>query len=137
MNPSFIFEDIVDFEFDEDGITHWLNNVCKEEGKSLGVLTVVFCSDNYLLKVNKKYLQHDYYTDIITFDYSEGKTISGDLLVSTERVFENALSLGVEFKHELKRVLVHGVLHLIGYDDKTEALKSEMRNKEDYYLGFT
>ena len=137
MKPSFIFEDVVDFEFEEHGISRWLNNVCKEEDKSLGELTVVFCSDNYLLEVNRKFLQHDYYTDIITFDYSEGETISGDLLVSTERVFENALDLGVDFKLELRRVLVHGVLHLIGYDDKTEALKTKIRNKEDYYLGFT
>jgi len=98
-------------------------------------ITYVFMSDDDLLAVNKKYLNHDFYTDIITFDLSDGDVaVEGDIFISLERVKENAVTHSASFIHELKRVLVHGILHLVGFDDKTETLKAEMRNKEDELL---
>jgi probable rRNA maturation factor len=112
----------------------WLSQVCKKEGKVLVELSIIFCSDDYLLEVNKEYLSHDYYTDIITFDYCEGDRVSGDLFVSIDRVRDNANAYNVEFKHELFRVVVHGLLHLLGYKDKSEEEKFKMRELEDGYL---
>lgn len=105
-----------------------------DEGCVLGDITFVFCSDEELLGVNKEFLNHDYYTDIITFDYSEGSVISGDLFISIDRVKENALSFNVQITEELHRVAFHGVLHLLGYNDKTEAEVIIMRSKENHYL---
>ena len=112
----------------------WLKQVAASEAKKLGDVSVIFCSDNYLLEVNIKYLGHDYYTDIITFDYCEGDTLSGDLFISVDSVRENASFYGVEFADELNRVIVHGLLHLIGYDDHTDEDIAMMRSKENYYL---
>ena len=112
----------------------WLKGVATCEAKKLGAVSVIFCSDNYLLDVNIKYLGHDYYTDIITFDYCEGSTLSGDLFISVDSVRENASFYGVEFDDELNRVIVHGLLHLIGYDDHSEEDIAVMRSKENYYL---
>lgn len=112
----------------------WIENLILEEGKKLGEITYVFCDDAYLLKVNQEYLQHDYYTDIITFDYVKGKTISGDIFVSLQRISDNASTLSNSFEKELQRVIAHGVLHLCGYKDKTEEEEKLMRSKEDYYL---
>lgn len=112
----------------------WIENLILEEGKKLGEITYVFCDDVYLLKVNQDYLQHDYYTDIITFDYVKGKTISGDIFVSLQRISDNASTLSNSFEKELQRVIAHGVLHLCGYKDKTEEEEKLMRSKEDYYL---
>ena len=95
---------------------------------------IIFCSDPYILDINQRYLQHDYFTDIITFDYCEGKVLSGDLFISIDTVRENAAEYGASFEEELNRVMVHGLLHLIGYDDHTPAEQQEMRSKEDYYL---
>ena len=115
------------FAFKEKRLTsRWL--------KRLGDISVIFCSDNYILDVNIKYLKHDYYTDIITFDYCEGNRLSGDLFISIDSVRENAAFYGTEFADELNRVIVHGVLHLIGYDDHTEEDIAVMRAKENYYL---
>jgi rRNA maturation RNase YbeY len=100
----------------------------------MGDLTFVFCSDEYLLVLNNKYLKHDYFTDIITFDNTEGLTVHGDLFISVERVKENSAGLGVAFKDELYRVMVHGVLHLLGYSDKSKPAKQTMTSKEDFYL---
>ena len=100
----------------------------------MGEVSIIFCSDNYILNVNQEYLQHDYFTDIITFDYCEGDRISGDLFISVDSVRENAIEYGTEFKDELNRVIVHGILHLIGYDDHNEEDIKMMRQKEDYYL---
>lgn len=99
-----------------------------------GHLCLVFCSDDYLLEVNKKFLNHDYYTDIVTFDYSESNTISGDLIISIDRVKENANSHESTFHLELYRVIIHGVLHLLGFNDKTETQKRKMRALENLYL---
>ena len=112
----------------------WLKMVAGSEMRRLGAVNIIFCSDNYILDVNMRYLQHDYFTDIITFDYCEKDVLSGDLFISIDSVRENARFYGVEFADELDRVMVHGVLHLIGYDDHTEEQTAEMRRKEDYYL---
>ena len=97
-------------------------------------IAFVFCSDDYLLDINQRFLAHDYYTDVITFDYSIESSISGDVFVSIDRVAENAAQVGVSFENELHRVLVHGVLHLLGYKDKTSEEKAVMTDKEDFYL---
>ena len=112
----------------------WLKMVAESEVKKLGPLSIIFCSDNYILDINMKYLQHDYFTDIITFDYCEGDVISGDLFISIDSVRENALHYGTRFEDELDRVMVHGLLHLIGYDDHTPEDTAVMRQKEDYYI---
>lgn len=112
----------------------WLKLVAAREGKTLGDISVIFCSDNYLLDVNKKYLGHDYYTDIITFDYCEGSVLSGDLFISVDSVKENSEFYESCFEDELNRVIVHGVLHLIGYDDHTESDSALMRQMEDSSL---
>ena len=109
----------------------WITEACKTEGFLIYELNYIFCDDTYLLKINQDYLQHDYLTDIITFDYVSGKNISGDLYISIERIKENAEEFNVSFDNELKRVMVHGVLHLMGYSDKSEAATAEMRAKEE------
>ena len=111
-----------------------LETLINEEEKELGEIVYVFCTDNYLLKKNIQYLNHDYLTDVITFDYSKKEIISGDILISTHRVEENAKIYNVDFFSELQRVMIHGLLHLLGYKDKTELDKKVMREKEDYYL---
>ena len=112
----------------------WLKLVAGSEIRVIGDVNIIFCSDKYILDVNLRYLHHDYYTDIITFDYCEGKKLSGDLFISIDTVRENALEYGVEFDDELHRVMVHGLLHLIGYDDHTPEEEKIIHEKEDYYL---
>lgn len=116
---------------DEARYASWLENVISSEGKSLEEISYIFCDDEYLLKINMEYLDHDTYTDIITFDYSVGKILQGDIYISTERVLENSETFGVKFEDELRRVLVHGVLHLSGYKDKTDEEAALMRSKEE------
>lgn len=123
------------FEFKYKQFTRkWLKMVAGSELKKLCDVNVIFCSDNYILDINIKYLSHDYYTDIITFDYCEGDKLSGDLFISVDSVRENACFYGTEFDDELNRVIVHGLLHLIGYDDHKKEDIKVMRSKEDYYL---
>jgi rRNA maturation RNase YbeY len=105
-----------------------------EEGKELADVALVFCSDEELLSINQKHLDHDYFTDIITFDYSNGVYISGDLFISVDRVRDNMNIDSVSFNEELHRVVFHGILHLLGYNDKSRDEISMMREKEDYYL---
>ncbi len=125
----------VDFElFNKNKIEQWLSSSISAEGKTLGEINVVFCNDKYLLELNQNYLNHDTYTDIITFDYVVDKQISGDLFISIERVRENANTLNLKLEDELSRVLIHGVLHLLGYQDKTSKEALEIRAKEDFYL---
>lgn len=112
----------------------WLRLVAESEIRRLGDINLIFCSDNYILDINQKFLQHDYFTDIITFDYCEGDKLSGDLFISIDTVRANAEEYGEGFTRELNRVIVHGVLHLIGYDDHTKADQKIMREKENYYL---
>jgi len=109
----------------------WINRVVDSEGFSVGQIDYIFCTDDYLLKLNKDYLNHDTFTDIITFDYTEGKIISGDIFISTDRVHDNAKKFDVEFSNELKRVMSHGILHLAGFGDKSKEEKDIMRLKED------
>lgn len=112
----------------------WLKELAALEGYKIGDINYIFCDDEYLLGVNQQYLQHDTYTDIITFDYVEGKILNGDIYISTERVRENARIYQVDFENELKRVLSHGVLHLCGYKDKTDADAAQMREKENFAI---
>ena len=112
----------------------WLRLVAESEIRRIGDISIIFCSDNYILDINQKYLQHDYFTDIITFDYREGDRLSGDLFISVDSVGENAVEYGTEFNEELNRVIVHGLLHIIGYDDHTDEETAVMRAKENYYL---
>ena len=130
----YYYEDI-DFVFRNKTLNNrWLKLVAESEIRCIGDISVIFCSDNYILDVNQKYLQHDYFTDIITFDYCEGDRLSGDLFISIDSVRENALEYRTDFSDELNRVMVHGILHLIGYDDHTEEDIAMMRKKENYYL---
>lgn len=112
----------------------WLRLVAESEIRRIGDISIIFCSDNYILDINRRYLGHNYFTDIITFDYCEGDKLSGDLFISVDSVQENSVEYGTEFNDELNRVIVHGILHLIGYDDHTEEDVKVMRLKEDYYL---
>tara|TARA_B100000902_G_scaffold82752_1_gene87341 strand:+ start:7008 stop:7418 length:411 start_codon:yes stop_codon:yes gene_type:complete len=112
----------------------WLKNIILQEGKRTGDIVYLFCNDNYLLKKNIKYLNHNYLTDIITFDYCEKNIISGDILISVERVEENSKIFNVDFSIELNRVMAHGLLHLLGYKDKKEEEKVKIRKKENFYL---
>lgn len=130
------FSEEIDFKVPQSVKTSkWIKEVSKSEGYKIGDLNYIFCNDDYLLEINRQYLNHDYYTDIITFDNSEeeGK-IEGDIYVSVDRVKDNAENLEVDFAVELKRVLIHGLLHLIGYDDTSDELKLKMRTKEDECL---
>jgi rRNA maturation RNase YbeY len=111
-----------------------VKNLALSEGKILKDLSLVFTDDDYLLEVNKQYLNHDYFTDVITFDYSSFPEVSGDVMISLDRVKDNAHSLNQSFELEFYRVVFHGVLHLCGYKDKTEADEKEMRAKEDFYI---
>lgn len=117
----------------EAPIQAWLQAVAEAEGAPLLELTYIFTSDEYLRRVNVEYLQHDYYTDVITFPYTPG-AVHGDVFISIERVRDNAQQYGVSFEHELCRVMVHGLLHLVGYTDETDAERNLMRQKEDEYL---
>ena len=131
---DFFSEDIDSPNLDEDGLISWLSLVCKSEALILNEINIIFCSDDYLLKMNIEHLSHDYYTDIITFDYCYDKEVLGDLFISLERVLDNAKTNNVLFINELCRVMVHGVLHLCGYKDKTLEESSLMRSKENHYL---
>lgn len=115
-------------------ISSWITDTIKEEEKQLEEISYIFCTDDYLLKINQEHLDHDTYTDIITFDYTEDGNITSEIYISVDRVRENAKNLGVETLDETHRVIIHGVLHLCGYNDKSELQALEMRNKEDYYL---
>lgn len=131
------FNEDIKFDFNQRlSNNRWLKFVAGSELKTLGNVNIIFCSDNYILDVNMQYLQHDYFTDIITFDYCEGKTLSGDLFISIDSVRENSVFYGTEFRDELNRVIVHGLLHLVGYDDHSDEDIKLMRSKEDYYLSF-
>jgi len=132
---AFIAEDVPFQVSDEEKIKNWLAQIINFHQFRLENLTFVFCSDDYLLDLNINYLDHHTYTDIITFDNSdEEQTIEGDIFISIDRVKENASNFNVSFLEELHRVMIHGVLHLLGYDDKTESHQAEMRQKEDYWL---
>ena len=130
---NYFFEEISTIAINED-ISTWLEDIIVNEEKKLGKIQYIFCDDEYLLNVNREYLQHDFYTDIITFDYVKGKKISGDIFVSLPRIKDNAVQLSTDENEELKRVLAHGILHLCGYKDKSEEEQAMMTEKENYYL---
>ena len=128
------FDNIKNINLNIEKTSLWLKNIIEEEGGEAGDIVCVFCNDDYLLKQNIRFLNHDTLTDVITFDYCKGNLISGDILVSVDRVKENANSFKVKFLNELKRVLLHGLLHLLKYNDKTKKDHKLMQLKEDYYL---
>jgi len=129
------FSDGVSFEFEgKRNISHWLKLIIAKEGKKTGHLLFIFVSDKIILDLNRKYLKHNEYTDIITFDNSKGNTISGEMYISIDTVRQNAKDYQVDFRNELLRVMVHGTLHLCGYKDKTIDEQLEMRALEDKYL---
>jgi rRNA maturation RNase YbeY len=132
---------MIDFNYEteftldnEETIRNWISNVIVSEGKKVGEINYIFCDDQYLLQINQEHLQHDYYTDIISFDYTLGNELSGDMFISIERVKENAVDFDVSFDEELRRVIVHGVMHYCGYKDISEEDKRVMRVKEDEKL---
>jgi len=128
------YSEKIDFTIkSEDLIIQWLLSIAQEEGKELAYINYIFMSDEELIVKNKKFLQHDYYTDIISFQMEENP-IAGDIYISIDRVTENATTYDIEFMTELLRVMCHGLLHFIGYGDKTTDEISKMRSKEDYYL---
>ncbi len=128
------FEDVESIGLNLQKLEQHAEFLAKNEKKKLGNISIIFCSDEYLLRINEEYLNHSYYTDIITFDYSENSFISGDLFISLERITDNARKFRTTFKKELYRVILHGLLHLVGYKDKTDTEQEEMRTKEDFYL---
>jgi len=132
---NFFTEDI-DFQIaNESSVIDWLKSICFKENFELDTINYIFCSDEYLLQINKDYLQHDYYTDIITFDNSETEgTILSDIFISLDRIRDNCSQQNTSFENELHRVLVHGLLHLLGYKDKSSEDQLMMRQKEDACL---
>lgn len=132
---SFFYED-VDFKVNKPLKTkQWLKQAIVTEGYKEGGVNYIFCSDDYLLQMNQDHLDHDFYTDIITFDNSEVEgVVEGDLFISIDRIIENADNQGIDFKNELLRVMIHGILHLTGHKDKSEAENIAMRSSEDHYL---
>lgn len=116
-------------------LKRWINTVIEHENSIPGEINYIFCSDEYLLQINRNYLNHNYYTDIITFDQSEGdQRIQGDIYISADRVQENSKDASVPFKEEIRRVMIHGVLHLLGFNDRTKEEKKQMRQKENACL---
>ena len=132
---TFYFEDVKTFDLNSTKYNQKISYIIDNEGFIEKEITVVLCSDPYLLKMNKQHLNHDYLTDIITFSYNTENQISGDLFISVDRLKDNAVMFCVSIEEELERVIYHGVLHLCGYNDKTDKETSVMREKEKYYLG--
>ena len=134
MSIQYCSEDVSVPKFQKRKITAWIKKTIVCEEKTPGDISFIFCSDNYLLEVNKQYLNHDYFTDIITFDYVENNLISGDIFISCDRVRENGEEFNTGFENELLRIIIHGVLHLLGYKDKNKKDKLLMTEKENVYL---
>ncbi|WP_299212926.1 rRNA maturation RNase YbeY [uncultured Aquimarina sp.] len=128
------FYESVDIDIDEERVSSWIRNVIMSEKKKEGEISFIFCNDDYLLKINQDFLDHDTYTDIISFDNSLGNELHGDVFISHERVVENSVTYAVSVEEELRRVIVHGVLHFCGFKDKTEEESVIMRQKENEKL---
>ena len=129
------FSEDVDFQLEsQNEISSWIQETILKEAKKVGEITYVFCSDTYLHKINLEHLNHDTFTDIITFNYCEKDLINSDIFISIDRVKENAETFKTTFQNELNRVIIHGILHLVGYDDKSVTDMELMRSKEDFYL---
>ena len=131
---NFFTEDIAFEDYDKSKIQEFVQKVIDHHHKFLGEINYIFCSDNYILEVNKEYLNHDYFTDIISFDYSEGDLISGDIFISIDTVKDNANTFKVSFDNELYRVIIHGILHYIGFKDKTDEEQEIMTKMENEAL---
>jgi len=131
---QYIAEEVTFPTIQKQKINRWIKDVAAGYNRKVGEIAYIFCSDKRILEVNNQYLKHDYYTDIITFDYSEGSIISGDIFISIDTVKSNSEKFGVSFENELLRILIHGVLHLCGQDDNTPDLRAEMTNKENLAL---
>ena len=134
MSINYYVEDVQFPKLKKRFTTAWIGRVLDIERKSLGEISYIFCSDTFLLEMNKKYLNHNYYTDVITFDYEVDNKVSGDIFISIDRISENSTDFKTTFVNELQRIMIHGVLHLLGYKDKNEMDKRIMTAKEDYYL---
>lgn len=136
MPPISFFNQHTRFSLkDKNALRRWITASAKKEGHAIQQLNYIFCTDKYLIKINNQYLEHDEYTDIITFDHSLQKTkINGEIFISIDRIKENAKTYRTTFANELHRVMIHGVLHLCGYNDKTKKQKAEIKRKEDYCL---
>ncbi|WP_040252847.1 rRNA maturation RNase YbeY [Psychroserpens mesophilus] len=130
---SFNYETNFELPYEQE-FSSWISKVISSENCKEGEINYIFCDDDYLLDINQKYLNHDTLTDIISFDYSVGKELHGDIYISVDRVKENAKDFEVDFKDEIRRVMVHGVLHYCGYKDKSKEDKELMRSKEDHYI---
>jgi rRNA maturation RNase YbeY len=130
----FFFQEVKASLANRSVLKKFIESVFKKEGKGLESLNYIFCSDKTLLEINRRYLKHDFFTDIITFDLSETKSCRAEIYISIDRVRENARKLEVSFNSELHRVIFHGVLHLCGYNDKTKTERNRIRVKEDHYL---
>ena len=130
---EYLYDTVFELE-DEDFYADWITRIIEDAGKEVGELCYTFCSDEQLLKLNIEYLDHDTYTDIISFDYCEDYIVSGEMFISVERVADNARSLGEDFRDELDRVMAHGVLHYLGYKDKTPEEAGQMRKAEEAAL---
>lgn len=131
---KYYVENIRKPKFYRNIFSDWIAKVAHTYGKKIGEINYIFCDDEKILEINRQFLQHDYYTDIITFDYCEGDTLSGDIFISVDTVTANAKEYSVSFDEELKRVMIHGILHLCGQNDKTADEQQEMRIKENNAL---
>ena len=132
--PVYFHKEQIDLKINAESISSWIDISIKKLKFKAGDISVIFCSDDYLKQININYLNHDYYTDIITFDYSDKNIISGDLFISIDRVRENADINNENFNREICRVIIHGILHFCGYNDKTSKEKEKMRKLEDVFL---
>ncbi len=131
---EFFSEDINMPDFNQADVCDWINTVIENHEKKLGEISIIFCSDDYILKVNREYLNHDYFTDIITFDYCEGSNVNGDLFISLDTVLDNSRDFDTGYENEIMRVIIHGILHLIGFNDKTDSEQEEMTRQENISL---
>ncbi len=131
---QFIAEGVTNPPINKTEVKNWIKSVAQSYGKKTGDIAYIFCNDERILQVNNEYLQHDYYTDIITFDYSSESTISGDIFISIDTVKSNSETFKTDYSEELHRIIIHGILHLCGNDDKTPELRSRMTEKENAAL---
>ena len=134
MAINFFIEDVENIKIQKRMISNWIKECIGSYDKKAGSINFIFCSDEFLKDINIQYLKHDYYTDIITFNYNEGLVLSGDIYISTDRVHENCLHFNVSFLNELLRVIIHGVLHLVGFNDHSKKEKNEMHKLEELWI---
>ncbi len=131
---QFVCDNVTMPAIDKSAMEHWIRSVAADYGFTVGDVTYIFCDDSKILEVNRQFLQHDYYTDVITFDYSTRARVSGDIFISLDTVRSNAEQAGVPFEYELCRIIIHGILHLTGQGDKTSETKQQMTAKEEAAL---